>query len=385
MDKQRILIVDDESKVARSCVRILELEGFEATDLTDPTLAMAYYQEHEYDLVLLDLKMPQMDGLEVLAQLKEYDPNALVVLFTAYGTKASVVEAFRLGAAEYLEKPLNAKVLIDTIQRILAQGRERVVRGNLRSMSLPSIVQINCTEMNQARLSLRRKAEEATLYFEEGNVVHAVMQDETGEEVVYKLLGWADGEFELEMGIEPPAQSITVAWSSLLLEGMRRLDEGLADIEQQLDELEQSNETKWFEESNTQSLEETEMATTRKRSDVLAEHLQDLLSGSSDISGAVVVGHDGLVLASNMPMAGHDSTRVGAEGAALLGLSQRTLKSLGRGEFEAAVLEGKDGWVIAVNAGARAVVLGLTAAGVNLGMALLEMRDLSADVAEVMG
>jgi hypothetical protein len=132
--------------------------------------------------------------------------------------------------------------------------------------------------------------------------------------------------------------------------------------------------------------EENEMATTtRKRSDILAEHLEKLLAASADIRGAVVVGSDGLVLASNVPLAGHDATRIGAEGAALLGLSKRTLGNLKCGEFETAILEGKDGWIIVASAGARQIVLGLTTPDVNLGMAMYEMRDIAKDVAETMG
>lgn len=126
------------------------------------------------------------------------------------------------------------------------------------------------------------------------------------------------------------------------------------------------------------------MAATRRRGDVLSEHLVELLASSADIRGAVIVGHDGLVLASNVPMAGHDATRIGAEGAALFGLSQRTLQSLKCGAFQVAVLEGAEGWILAAGAGPQAMVMGLTDAKVNLGMALLEMRAIATDVAETM-
>ena len=122
----------------------------------------------------------------------------------------------------------------------------------------------------------------------------------------------------------------------------------------------------------------------KRRSEILTEHLESLLRDSADINGAVVVGNDGLVLSSNLPMGGHDATRVGAEGAALVGLSKRTLGNLKCGDFKVAILEGRDGWVIASSAGSQAMVLGLTEPGVNLGMALLEMRDIAADVGETM-
>jgi len=180
------------------------------------------------------------------------------------------------------------------------------------------------------------------------------------------------------MGVVPPERTVTVGWSGLLLEGMRRIDErnagwdGLDELEEQSDVLQE------------QPQEVNKMA-TKRRSQVLAERLETLLAESGDINGAAIVGYDGLVLASNLPMGGHDATRVGAEGAALLGLSKRALGNLKCGDFETAILEGKEGWIITIEAGSKAMVLGLTAADVNLGMALLEMRDVAADVAQTMG
>jgi len=253
------------------------------------------------------------------------------------------------------------------------------LKGNLRDMSLSDIVQMACKSRSQACLLVRSQDGQASIFFADGNVVHAVLDSRTGEEAIYELLTWEDGEFELEMDVPPPERTITVGWSGLLLEGMRRIDErtagweGLDALEEQpLDELEEQSE-------------EVNKMATKRRSQVLAEHLETLLAESGDINGATIVGHDGLVLASNLPMGGHDATRVGAEGAALLGLSRRTLGSLKCGDFEVAILEGKEGWIITMSAGSKAMVMGLTAADVNLGMALLEMRDIAANVAQTMG
>jgi len=247
------------------------------------------------------------------------------------------------------------------------------IKGQLSEMSLPALAQLTCNEGDMARLNVRQGEEEGSLYFEGGNIVHAMLGAQTGEEAVYELLTWEDGEFELESDISPPERTITVGWSGLLLEGMRRIDEHTAAWE--------GVDTLLFEE---QPEEVHEMA-TRRRSEVLAEHLEELLAASGDINGAAIVGYDGLVLASSLPLKGHDATRVGAEGAALLGLSKRTLGNLKCGDFEAAILEGDEGWIIVMGGGPKAMVLGLTAADVNLGMALLEMRDIATDVAQTMG
>ncbi len=250
------------------------------------------------------------------------------------------------------------------------------LKGNLTDMSLTTIVQVNCEGRNQARLLIRNQGKEASVFFEDGNIVHMALGNEIGEEVIYELLTWEEGTFELEQGIPPPAHTVTNHWSKLLLEAVHFIDEGAAGWEMEVDEW----EDEWEE---TERKEVSEMA--KKRSEVLTEHLEALLATSADINGAVILGSDGLILASNMPLGGHDATRVGAEGAALLGLSKRTLASLKCGDFEAAILEGEDGWIIAVGAGEHQMVLGLTNSDVNLGMALIEMRGIAVDVEKTMG
>jgi len=222
---KRILVVDDEPNVVKSCARMLELEGFEVRGITDGAEAIALYKSEGFDLALVDLKMPEVDGLEVLAALREYDPSATVVIITAYGTKESVVEALRLGACEFLEKPLDAQTLVATAQRILEQEDGTAVRGNLRTLSLPSIVQINCTERNQACLRLKHRGQEGSIFFAGGDVMHAALGSRVGEEAIYELLTWEDGDFELEMGVLPPERTVTAGWSGLLIEGIRRIDE----------------------------------------------------------------------------------------------------------------------------------------------------------------
>ncbi len=248
------------------------------------------------------------------------------------------------------------------------------LKGNLTDMSLTTLVQVNCEERNQARLLVRDQGKEASIFFEDGNIVHMVLGDIEGEEVIYKLLTWEEGTFELEQGIPPPAHTVTAHWSGLLLEAVHFIDEGTVGLEAEIE---------MDEQEETERKEVSEMA--KKRSEILTEHLETLLGESADINGAVIVGSDGLVLASNMPLGGHDATRVGAEGAALLGLGRRTLSSMKCGEFKAVILEGKNGWIIAVGAGERQMVFGLTDADVNLGMALMEMRDIAADVEKTMG
>jgi predicted regulator of Ras-like GTPase activity (Roadblock/LC7/MglB family) len=99
------------------------------------------------------------------------------------------------------------------------------IQGNLRDMALADLIQHTCQDRKTAQLEIQRAGVAASLFFKNGNLVHAQSGAETGEEVVYSILKWEEGSFTLKTGVEPPSTSIARAWSSLLLEGARRLDE----------------------------------------------------------------------------------------------------------------------------------------------------------------
>jgi hypothetical protein len=99
------------------------------------------------------------------------------------------------------------------------------LKGNLSEMRLSDIVQVACKGKNQACLIVQSQGQEGNLFFENGQIVHAILDSHEGEEVIYELLTWEDGTFEIKQEVTPPKRTITANWQSLLLEGMRRLDE----------------------------------------------------------------------------------------------------------------------------------------------------------------
>jgi hypothetical protein len=119
------------------------------------------------------------------------------------------------------------------------------VQGNLKDIGLSSLISVNCNEMNKAHLLVRRQDEQASIYFEDGNIVHASMNNLEGEDVLYKLLHWEDGDFTLEQGVAAPKQTVKKAWSGILLEGMRRIDEWDLDLELDLDNEPTLEDTPW--------------------------------------------------------------------------------------------------------------------------------------------
>jgi DNA-binding NtrC family response regulator len=123
MDPLRILIVDDEEELVSALVERLNLRGFQARGVTRGMAALEYLQDEECDVVLLDVKMPGLGGLETIRRIKDMRPRLQVVLLTGHGSVKSVEDGMALGAFDYLMKP----VKIDSLVRILeaaASGRK---------------------------------------------------------------------------------------------------------------------------------------------------------------------------------------------------------------------------------------------------------------------
>jgi DNA-binding NtrC family response regulator len=119
MARKSILVVDDEKSQREILEMILSGEGYDVTTASSGEAAMKFVADRHFDLVLTDLKMTGMTGLDLLKQLTDFDKSIIVLLLTAHGTVDSAVDALRLGAFDYLQKPYDREKLLDTISRAL--------------------------------------------------------------------------------------------------------------------------------------------------------------------------------------------------------------------------------------------------------------------------
>ncbi|HEX9916761.1 MAG TPA: sigma-54 dependent transcriptional regulator [candidate division Zixibacteria bacterium] len=118
-----ILVVDDKDTIRQMLSKTLQSEGYEVDVAEDGSIALEKAKDKQYDLVLTDLKLPDKDGLEVLAALKDLDPEVAVVVMTAYGTIESAVQAMKMGAFDFLTKPFDTDHLNMLIKRALETRR----------------------------------------------------------------------------------------------------------------------------------------------------------------------------------------------------------------------------------------------------------------------
>ncbi|HEY9070293.1 MAG TPA: sigma-54 dependent transcriptional regulator [Candidatus Ozemobacteraceae bacterium] len=115
----RIVLIDDEAKLLRALKRALELDGHEVCEFTSPDRALAFIFERHPALVISDIRMPGMTGLDLLAKLGELHPSPPCILMTAYSSVETAVTAVRLGARDYLLKPFEIEELQAAVRRVL--------------------------------------------------------------------------------------------------------------------------------------------------------------------------------------------------------------------------------------------------------------------------
>jgi len=134
MAKAKILVVDDEEGILKSVVGILEDEGYKTITARDGREALQLYQSKAPDALLLDIWMPDMDGIEVLKRLQEIDADSAVVVISGHGTISTALKAIKLGAFDFIEKPLSMDVLLVILEKALEHRRLKLESKRLHKL-----------------------------------------------------------------------------------------------------------------------------------------------------------------------------------------------------------------------------------------------------------
>jgi two-component system nitrogen regulation response regulator NtrX len=122
MFKARLLVVDDEEDILNTLSGSLEDEGYDVWTARDGAEAMQLVRTKHPDIIFLDIWLPGMDGIQTLKAIKEFDADIEVVIMTGHGTVNTAVQAIKLGAADFLEKPLSLDTVLEAIRRIIEQN-----------------------------------------------------------------------------------------------------------------------------------------------------------------------------------------------------------------------------------------------------------------------
>ncbi|MBE7552527.1 MAG: response regulator [Anaerolineales bacterium] len=181
MSSEKIIIVDDETDVLDLCKRILEVKGYQVTTARDGREVIEVAKKERFDLLLTDIRMPGMSGLEVAQKVKQFAPDVICVTMTGFSTMDMAIEALKLGIDEFIMKPFSPDELSMAISKAL--DKERLRKENFRLRSLIPLFELNKTLLGTVEVEevLRQlldiaktetKADFARIYtFDSGQIV----------------------------------------------------------------------------------------------------------------------------------------------------------------------------------------------------------------------
>jgi len=178
-ERPRVLIVDDEKFIRDILADFLGMEGYIVRTAEDGTAALTELTHARYDMVISDLKMPRMGGIELLAAIGEAAPNALTVIMTGFGTVETAIDAMKRGAYDYILKPFKVEEVIHVVQRGLE--KQRLSAENLRLREALSLYKVS--EAITASLSLDEvlaTVGDAGLHEIDGDMVSTWLDDGEG-------------------------------------------------------------------------------------------------------------------------------------------------------------------------------------------------------------
>jgi two-component system, chemotaxis family, chemotaxis protein CheY len=116
---KKILLVDDAAFMRMRCAKLLSAEGFEVGEAATGLEAIARYETFQPDLVLMDITMPEMDGITATREIRQRHPSAKVIMVSALGQQSMVIEAIRAGASDFVVKPYEADRILAAIRRVV--------------------------------------------------------------------------------------------------------------------------------------------------------------------------------------------------------------------------------------------------------------------------
>ncbi|MBZ0120775.1 MAG: response regulator [Sandaracinaceae bacterium] len=178
-DTPRVLVVDDEKVIREILADFLSMEGFFVRTAEDGSAALVELSRHQYDLVLSDLKMPNMGGLELLAAISKHAPSVVTVIMTGFGTVETAIDAMKKGAYDYILKPFKVEEVVHTIRRGLE--KRKLSAENLRLKEALSLYKVS--EAIAASLSLdevMRTVTDAAIHEVDADQVVAILDDGEG-------------------------------------------------------------------------------------------------------------------------------------------------------------------------------------------------------------
>ena len=180
--KSNILVVDDEPVARQSLTEILRLEGYAVNSVPNGQAAVEYVRTHPIELIIVDLRMPGMDGLEVIQVVNQISPETEVILLTAFGTTETAIQALRLRVHDYLLKPAPPAQVVNSVKKGLVRREARLkARGGTATMEVDDgVLEITLkdgTHIDLSRRQVRKKDKVIHLTPAEGRLLRVLIEN----------------------------------------------------------------------------------------------------------------------------------------------------------------------------------------------------------------
>lgn len=436
---KKVLIVDDEEILTWIMSKTLSKDKdiYEIMIANDGAKALEIMKETSIDMVISDIRMPGISGLDILEEIGKNYPHTQVVIMTAYGNPDVQKEATERGCIHYLEKPFKIEELRGFILDAVKVTKKGFV-GKVADLQITDIIQLNCLGRTTSAISIKKDDQEGVIYFKEGEIVHSEVNETIGEEALFIILGWEGGDFTTLTGAEPIKGSISSNWQELLMEGMRRKDEGLkvrpsglSDLGgeisqngQDFKELDKQQEQEVVEESF--DLPEMDFGTSRPKSEpirqmnaaripggsskgvaaplprsipkedvsppkkkelsapkttpdrkaLLKQILMNWEKSSDEIEGGAVVTIEGLPFAYYLPnRSDMDARRFGAIAAAFFKAAEKSTSAIKTGKIKELQIEAMEGSLHIYPVGKTVLLVAMGKKNCNIGMIHVESTE----------
>ena len=220
---KQILIVDDETNFLLSLEDGLRgfNDSFSISSAGNGKEAMAVLSKGGIDLVITDIKMPEMDGLELLAKMSVTNPDVPVIVMTAFGSSAIEEKLESMGAFQYIEKPIDFDLLIDKVNEGLAAAE----KGRITGVSLASFLQLLNLDKKTCTLQVTSEGKVGNLFFHDGEILNAFTDTLTAQDAALEIASWDPVEIEIQHFCRLREQSIEAPLGYILIESARMKDE----------------------------------------------------------------------------------------------------------------------------------------------------------------
>ncbi len=227
--QQSVLLVDDDPEIVWVLGRYFTRSGFAVTTCGDGEEAISLFRKKRYDFVITDIRMPRVNGLELVDWLRENRPGVRVAVMTGFGGPSIRELSIKKGAILYLEKPVDPEFLMEVL--VSSEGEESFT-GTIDQIDILDYLQLMMLSGRQTVLEvLSKDLKRGLVYIDKGEVRHAICGELRGEEALYHCVCFRGGSFMNRPWTEPETVTINRPGEFLLMEAARHRDEMRGDYE----------------------------------------------------------------------------------------------------------------------------------------------------------